>query len=82
MALGLPVIATKVGGNPELVVDRKGGYLVDPNSPTDLEAKISTILCNEMFKSQAKAFNLKWSRRFDITHLGPKIVAIYEKALA
>jgi len=81
MALGLPVIATRLGGIPELVVDGKGGYLVNPNSPMDLATKISTTLSNETFKSQAKAFNLKWSHRFDITHLGPKIVRLYELAM-
>lgn len=30
MASGRPVIATRVGGNPEIVPDRKGGLLVEP----------------------------------------------------
>ena len=30
MATGLPVLATRVGGNPELVVDDETGHLVDP----------------------------------------------------
>jgi len=81
MALGLPVIATRLGGIPELVVDGKGGYLVNSKSPTELAAKISAILNSETFKSQAKAFNVKWARKFDITHLGPKIIELYETAL-
>jgi len=81
MALGLPVIATKLGGIPELVVDGKGGFLVNSNSPKDLATKISTILSNEKFKFQAKAFNLKWAHRFDIKYLGPKIIELYERAL-
>ncbi|MEM3698015.1 MAG: glycosyltransferase family 4 protein [Candidatus Bathyarchaeia archaeon] len=82
MALGLPVVATRLGGIPELIVDKKGGYLADPNSPDDLATKISIILNNEKFKSQVKVFNLEWVHRFDITLLGPKIIQLYEKALA
>jgi len=79
MALGLPIVASRIGGIPELVVDGIGGYLIDPESSTELEAKISAILNSETFRSQAKAFNLRWVQRFDINHLGPKIVDLYKK---
>jgi sugar transferase (PEP-CTERM/EpsH1 system associated) len=36
MATGLPVVATRVGGNPELVVDGTTGFLVEPRSPEAL----------------------------------------------
>jgi glycosyltransferase involved in cell wall biosynthesis len=81
MALGLPVVATRVGGIPEFVVDGKGGYLVTPNSSADLATKIYNVLNNEMFKSEAKAFNLELSRKFDIKHIGQKIIKIYESSL-
>lgn len=81
MALGLPVVGTNLGGIPELIVDGKGGYLVDPNSPEDLAAKMSTILNNETLKSKMKAFNLEWSRRFDVARLAIEIMEIYETAV-
>jgi len=40
MATGLPVVATRVGGNPELVVDGKTGCLVEPRSPAALAASL------------------------------------------
>lgn len=80
MALGLPVVGIKLGGIPELIVNGKGGYIVNPNSPASLATRISTILNNETFRSRMKAFNLKWSHRFDITHLAPKIIELYEMA--
>ena len=33
MALGVPVLATRVGGPPEIVTDGREGYLLDPGDP-------------------------------------------------
>lgn len=44
MATGLAVVATRVGGNPELVVDGITGFLVEPRSPAALTAAIRRYL--------------------------------------
>ncbi len=45
MASGLPVIATAVGGNPELVVDNVSGFLIEPSSPHAVAAEVAEICC-------------------------------------
>ena len=44
MAYGLPVVASRVGGLPEVVVHQKTGWLVDPNSPKKLAAAIGVAV--------------------------------------
>ena len=44
MAAGLPVIATKVGGIPELIEENVNGLLVEPRNPDKLAEKIITVL--------------------------------------
>ena len=46
MASGLPVLATGVGGNAELVVPGKTGYLVAPGDPHDLAARMVQLACD------------------------------------
>lgn len=44
MACGAIPVSTEVGGVPEVIVDGRNGFLVNPNSDEDLEAKIRGIL--------------------------------------
>jgi glycosyltransferase involved in cell wall biosynthesis len=44
MAARLPCIATRVGGNPEVVQDQETGYLVPPNDPQAAAAALLELL--------------------------------------
>lgn len=44
MAAGLPVVATKVGGNAELVVDTVTGFLVSAQDPSTLWAPLARLI--------------------------------------
>jgi glycosyltransferase involved in cell wall biosynthesis len=46
MAVGLPIVATAVGGNPEIVVDGETGYLVPSQNPPQLADAI-VKLCQQ-----------------------------------
>ena len=42
-----PVVATNVGGNPEMMVDGKTGFLVEEGNADDLFEKLSILLKNK-----------------------------------
>ncbi|TEU00909.1 MAG: glycosyltransferase [Candidatus Stahlbacteria bacterium] len=46
MASGLPVVVTRVGGMPEVVVDGKTGFIVEPRRADQLSLKIKELLLN------------------------------------
>lgn len=48
MALARPVVATAVGGVPDLIVDRENGMLVPPADAGALGGAIATLLCDPM----------------------------------
>jgi len=50
MAAGLPVVATNVGGNPEILLNGKTGYLVEPRNPHAIADKLITLSQNEQIR--------------------------------
>ena len=46
MAMGLPVVATKVGGNPELVVDGETGILVSHSNSHQIAVALKSLMEN------------------------------------
>jgi glycosyltransferase involved in cell wall biosynthesis len=44
MAAGLPVVATNVGGLPELVIPSKNGFLVTPDNPDELASALMLLI--------------------------------------
>lgn len=44
MAVGTPVVCTRVGGMPEYVLDGEVGFVVPPNDPRELRARILELL--------------------------------------
>ena len=47
MAAKIPVIATRVGAVPEIINDGKNGFIVEPNNPPQLAAKIKEVLTSD-----------------------------------
>ena len=46
MAAGVPVVATRVGGVPEAVVDRETGWLVPPGDPESMAGAVLALLAD------------------------------------
>lgn len=55
MAFGLPVVATRVGGIPELVTDGVNGLLISPRSPGEIAAAIYRIAADEAMRAELGA---------------------------
>ena len=52
MAAGKPVVATKVGGVPELVKEGVTGFLAEPNNHYDVAEKISALINNPALREK------------------------------
>lgn len=52
MATGLPIVATNVGGNPEVVVDGETGFIVPSKNPRELADKLLRLIADEDLRRQ------------------------------
>jgi glycosyltransferase involved in cell wall biosynthesis len=80
MACGKSVIATKVGGIPEIIRHRETGLLVEPNDEIELSKAICFLLTN---RETARDLGNKASRHvlqnYSINVVAQRIALIYEK---
>jgi len=79
MACGLPVIATKVGGVPE-IVNEETGILVLPKNPKALSSAILYMLDHVQDYSKEKIAGYA-KRKFSLEVIGGELKNIYEKLL-
>jgi sugar transferase (PEP-CTERM/EpsH1 system associated) len=82
MATGLPAIATRVGGNPELVEDGKSGALVPVGSPRALAGAMLSFVEDAPLRSRAGAAGLDLvSRRFGWERCVEQYLSLYDELL-
>ena len=83
MAAGLPVVATNVGGTPEVVVDGETGFLVPPRDPEALANAIKLLIDDpELRKKFGQAGRERVERHFTIQETVRKTEELYLRLLA
>jgi len=81
MACGLPIIATRVDGIPDVVKDRENGFLVEPESPNQIAEKILYLLSNDNVRKTISQNNIKESNKYSWENIIEKIEKIYSGVL-
>lgn len=82
MATALPIIATNIGGNPELIEDGVNGYLVPCNDPEKLAEAIVKLTESSNTRSlMGKASLIKISEQFNWDSTVEKYVNVYDELL-
>lgn len=82
MALRKPVVATTVGGTPELVLDGRTGLLVPPADPERLAAAIRELLDDPQRAAEmGDAGHHRLRTHFSAAQMVERVVGIYQDAL-
>ena len=82
MASGLPVVATRVGGNPELVEDHHCGRLVSPDDPDDMAAALLRYVEDEaLLARHGRAARDRAEARFSLAAMVAAYDGLYHDLL-
>ena len=76
---GLPVVATNVGGIPDIIEPGRTGLLVPPKDPVAMRAAIVELINNpKKRETLGLALKEKVSRQFSLAQMLEKTIALYE----
>jgi glycosyltransferase EpsD len=78
MACGLPIVASSIRGNTDLIDPGQGGFLVEPNDATGFADAIRRILTEPGIREQMKAHNLEKIRRYSIEAVTEQMARLYQ----
>ncbi len=82
MACGVPVVATKVGGIPEIVVDGKTGMLVDPKDADAIAKACLTILKDtKLRENMGNAGRRRVEDLFDQKRMVKETIELYQEII-
>jgi glycosyltransferase involved in cell wall biosynthesis len=82
MSAGLPVVATIVGGVPDVVTDGVEGLLVPPQRPDLLAEAVGRVARDPSLRARLGAASLARSAVFDVRNASRAIEAVYAELLA
>ncbi|HWS14462.1 MAG TPA: glycosyltransferase, partial [Rhodocyclaceae bacterium] len=81
-AAGVPVVATDVGGNADLVADGETGYIVAPRDPAAFAAALERLLSDPGQRARfGAAARNRAIARFSLAHQVDQMLSVWEQVL-
>jgi len=79
MAVGVPIVTTNIGGNPEVIENGKNGYLVAPNDATAFAAQVSDLLADATLRAKIVAAGKRTVAGFSNDNMVAETAAFLKK---
>jgi len=81
MACSTPVIGTRTGGTPEVVIHEETGLLVDSNEPSRVATAIKTLLNDDGARQEMGRRGLELVKKFDWQVVAASYIELYQNLL-
>lgn len=83
LAAGLPVLATRVGGVPDLIADGVSGFLIEPDAEADLAEQLRQLLAQPALRARMGAAARRQAEaRWGGAAAGEQLAAFYRRLAA
>lgn len=77
---GLPVVATRIGGIPEIITDQKSGLLIEPKNSIEI-ARVVNLLLNDaaLRQTYSSALAEVINKKFNFARMLQETATVYER---
>lgn len=82
LGFGLPVVATRVGGIPEIITDGENGVLCEPGDADALERALVSFLADPARRTVVAAANRRRAAAFSAAVMTDRYIALYRRLAA
>lgn len=82
MASGLPIVATRIGGIPDVLGESRAGFLVDYGDVSAMAAHLERLLTDDTLHRASAAAAVERARAFGWSAIADRIVTVYRAARA
>ena len=83
LLMGIPTIATNIGGFPDIVKENKTGWLVPPSDPSSLARKIVSVLDHpDNAKKVADFGKQEMLRELDVNNTATQVFDFYKYVMS
>jgi len=83
MACGIPTVASRVGGTPEILQDGYTGYLVEPRSIDQLASRVSSLTADSKLRAKMGSRARRFVERYySWKRVAERVVRVYESTIA
>ena len=81
MACGLPIVASAIRGNTDLIDPGAGGFLLDPDDAAGFADAIRQILAQPEIRERMKRYNLEKIQSYSIEAVTRQMARLYESVM-
>jgi glycosyltransferase involved in cell wall biosynthesis len=81
MAVGLPVVASRVGGLPEIIEEGENGFLVEPKMPEQIADRVLLLLRNDGLRIRIARNNRAKAKGYSWEGVVNRLVEVYQDHL-
>lgn len=81
MACGLPIVASNVGGIPEIVINNENGFIITPKNEKELISKVQILVKNQSLRNKFANKSIEIiNTEFDNAKKVEKLINLYKNA--